>query len=295
MPYITVFTPVYNRAHTLDRLYDSLLRQSFKDFEWVVVDDGSTDESVKKIKNYINKNELNIKFIQNSHGGKHRAVNSGLKVADGKLFFMLDSDDWLTDDALEKVIKWEKRIPKDTKCSGLCGCMIDPDGKLISKGLKEEYIYMPLTQMIKRGVDGDHADILFTEVFKKYPYPEIEGEIHIAPGVPFIRMANDGYNLLFFNEVVYIAEYGPDGLTAMGDKKSIDNFQGYTLRTRELLHSDVGLKRKIKALVKYCSLANSMSFETKDISSMLTESKLLTELGKAISSVYDMLQGSRRG
>ena len=278
MPYITVFTPVYNRAHTLDRLYESLMRQTYKDFEWAVVDDGSTDESVKKINRYIKDNKyFNIKFLQNSHGGKHRAVNSGIKVAEGKLFFMLDSDDWLLEDALEKVIRWEKEIPRN------------PKGELISKGLKEKYIYMPLTKMIKIGIDGDHADILYTEVFKKYPYPEIEGEMHIAPGVPFIRMANDGYNLLFFNEVIYIAEYGPDGLTAMGDKKSLDNFKGYTLRTRELLHSDVGLKKKVKTLIKYCLLAKYLSYDIKEISNMLNESRSKVLFSMIISRIYDAL------
>lgn len=278
MPYITVFTPVYNRAHTLDRLFTSLQDQSFKDFEWVVVDDGSSDESVEMIKKYICDDPgFVIKLVENHHGGKHRAVNTGLSVADGKLFFMLDSDDWLTKNALETVVRWEKRIPIGTMCAGLCGCMEDPNGKLISKGLKKDYIYMPLTQMMKQGMDGDHADILYTEVFRKYPYPEIDEEMHIAPGVPFVRMANDGYNLLFFNEVVYIAEYGPDGLTAMGDKKSLDNFQGYTLRSRELIGSDIGLKRKLEILVKYNYLCR-----IKKISAVQSGKNLDIGLTKAI-------------
>ncbi len=257
MPHITIFTPVYNRAHTLERLYNSLLRQTYKDFEWVVVDDGSTDSSVELIKSIQeNSDAVEVHLIQNNHGGKHRAVNAGLKIAKGELFFMLDSDDWITDDALERVVCWENKIPDNQKCAGLCACMKTPAGKIVSKGLHEDYLFMPLTQMIKRGIDGDHADILFTEVFRKYPYPEIEGEYHIAPGVPFIRMANDGFNLMFFNEVIYIADYGPDGLTTLGDRKSLDNFTGYTVRTRELLHSDVGIKKKIKLLVKYSLLSH---------------------------------------
>lgn len=262
---ITVFTPVYNRIDTIERVYNSLRQQTFRNFEWVVVDDGSTDGSFDKII-YLSKDEHDFKitFYQNSHGGKHRAVNKGLELAKGRLFFMLDSDDWLTPNALEIVISWEKRIPQGKKCSGLCGCMGYPEGGLVSKGLSKEYIFKPLTQMIKEGITGDHADILYTDVFRKYPYPEIYGEYHIAPGVPFIRMANDGYSLLFFNEVIYIADYRLDGLTAMGDTKIINNFKGYTLRSVELLSSDVGLKRKAQILLKYSLICIKMGISVNE-------------------------------
>jgi len=290
MPYITVFTPIYNREKTIERVYNSLLSQSFKDFEWVIVDDGSTDNSVKVIEKIISmNNSFSITFFENEHGGKHRAVNKGLQLAKGKLFFMLDSDDWLTDDALQTVVDWEKKIPQGEKCAGLCGCMQDPNGNLISIGLSKNYIFMPLTTMIKNGVSGDHADILFTDVFRNYPYPEIQGEYHIAPGVPFVRMANDGYNLMFFNDVIYVAEYGPDGLTAMGDKKSLDNFEGYSLRSRELLKSDIGCKRKLEILIKYNYLALRQKLNIKQVANKLDISISLVAIGRAIAKVYILL------
>lgn len=287
MPYITVFTPVYNRAHTLERLYKSLKEQTYRDFEWVIVDDGSHDSSVELIKEFISENnDFSIKLLQRNHGGKHRAVNAGLDIAEGRLFFMLDSDDWIKKDSLEKVISWEKKIPAGSKCAGLCGCMEDEQGNKISKGLKKEYIYMPLTGMIRKGIDGDRADILFTDVFRQYKYPEIEGEYHIAPGVPFIRMANDGYKLLFFNEIIYIAEYGPDGLTAMGDKKSLDNFQGYTLRSKELLRSHIGSKRKLEILVKYSLLSKKKKMSIREESDKLEISLLFVITGRFLGMMY---------
>lgn len=294
MPYITVFTPVYNRAHTLERLYKSLKEQTYRDFEWVIVDDGSHDSSVELIKEFISENnDFSIKLLQRNHGGKHRAVNAGLDIAEGRLFFMLDSDDWLKKDSLEKVISWEKKIPAGSKCAGLCGCMEDERGNKISKGLKNEYIYMPLTGMIRKGIDGDRADILYTDVFREYKYPEIEGEYHIAPGVPFIRMANDGYKLLFFNEIIYIAEYGPDGLTAMGDKKSLDNFQGYTLRSKELLRSHIGSKRKLEILVKYSLLSKKKKMSIREESDKLGISLLFVIPGRFLGMMYMGLQKLR--
>lgn len=290
MPYITVFTPTYNREKTIERVYNSLLSQSFKDFEWVIVDDGSSDNSVKVIKKIISMNHsFSITFFENEHGGKHRAVNKGLQLAQGKLFFMLDSDDWLTDEALQTVIDWEKKIPQGEKCAGLCGCMQDPDGNLISKGLSKEYIFMPLTTMIKNGISGDHADILFTDVFRNYPYPEIQGEYHIAPGVPFLRMANDGYKLMFFNDVIYVAEYGADGLTAMGDKKSLDNFEGYSLRSRELLKSNIGYKRKLEILIKYNYLALQQKLNIKQTADKLDISIYLVTIGRALARGYILM------
>ena len=163
-------------------------------------------------------------------------------------------------------------------------------GNLISKGLTQPYIYMPLTQMIKKGITGDHVDILFTAVFRNYLYPEIPNEYHIAPGVPFIRMANEGYNLLFFNEVIYIAEYGSDGLTAMGDKKSLENFNGYTLRTKELIHSDVGIRRKTEVLVKYCILAGVFKYSNRGISKKLNVDIVCTYIGSILGCLYKTIK-----
>lgn len=291
MPYITIFTPVYNRAHTLERLYKSLTRQSYKDFEWVVVDDGSTDKSIEMVCGFIqNSPSFKIRLVKNNHGGKHRAVNTGLRTAAGKLFLILDSDDWLTDDALATVVKWEAKIPIHSKCAGLCGCNQAPNGKMISKGLLKEYVYMPLTEMIKIGITGDRTDVLYTDLFRRYPYPEIPNEYHIAPGVPFIRISNDGYNLLFFNEVICIQEYRADGLTAMGDKKSLDNFEGYTIRSRELLASDIGLKRKLEILVKYGFLSKEKKISISDVSKRLNIGKLLAMFGRILGIIYSVVR-----
>ena len=92
---ITVFTPTYNRAYSLPRLYESLQKQTFKDFEWLIVDDGSTDNTVDMVTGWSKEGKLTIRYIQMTNGGKHRAINKGVALAKGKLFFIVDSDDWL--------------------------------------------------------------------------------------------------------------------------------------------------------------------------------------------------------
>ena len=100
---ITVFTPSFNRAHLLSRLYDSLLKQTTNDFEWLIVDDGSTDDTETKVEEFINKGELPIRYYKQQNGGKHRAINTGVQLASGELFFIVDSDDGLVHDCIQKV------------------------------------------------------------------------------------------------------------------------------------------------------------------------------------------------
>ena len=120
----TVFTPTYNRAHTLDRLYRSLQRQTLRDFEWIVIDDGSTDGTDERFNRILKEdNFFKITYQKVENGGKHRAINRAVSIAEGELFFIADSDDRLTDNALYKVDQIEKTIPSDEKkqFAGVCG------------------------------------------------------------------------------------------------------------------------------------------------------------------------------
>ena len=113
---ITVFTPTYNRAYILETLYHSLQRQTFADFEWLIVDDGSSDGTDSLVRSWqADQNPFPIRYVYQENGGKCRAINRGLELAAGELFFTVDSDDYLTDDALEKAVRWEAELPKDQK------------------------------------------------------------------------------------------------------------------------------------------------------------------------------------
>ena len=119
---ITLFTPTYNRAYVLETLYRSIQRQTFRDFEWIVVDDGSTDNTEDLVNSWMEeKNFFPIRYYKQANGGKCRAINWGLDLAEGELFFIMDSDDYLTDDAMETVVKWESTIAGKQGYCGVAG------------------------------------------------------------------------------------------------------------------------------------------------------------------------------
>lgn len=235
---ITVFTPTYNRAYILENLYRSIQRQTFHDFEWLIVDDGSTDNTESLVNSWMQeKNFFPIRYYRKENGGKCRAINYGIDLAKGILFFNVDSDDYLTDDALEKIASWEESLPKNKKFCGVVGNLGTSatetpnkpyDGPYRDASLLERY-----EDFCDNPIDGERAWVFYTEIQKKYKYPEFEGENFITPAVSWNRMAHDGYIVRIYDDIIWIYEYQPDGLTASGNRRFIDRPQGHGLWLRE--------------------------------------------------------------
>lgn len=230
---ITVFTPTYNRAYIIDKLYNSLKRQTFKNFEWLVIDDGSIDCTEELFQKWINEeNEFPIYYYKVQNGGKCRAINKALDLAQGELFFTVDSDDYLTDDALEKVVQWEADIPKSGTFCGVAGnlgiTINDTPNLLFENG----YYEGTLLDRYKK-VNGERAIIFYTNIHRKYKYPEFEGENFMTEAVTWNRMAHDGYLMRFYNDIICIYEYREDGLTKAGNKLFLNNPKGYCLWIKE--------------------------------------------------------------
>lgn len=236
---VTVFTPTYNRAYILGDLYHSLQRQTCMDFEWLIVDDGSADDTKALVASWQGeKNPFPIRYVYQENGGKCRAINRGLKEADGRLFFTVDSDDYLTDDAIEKVIRWDGELPKDGHFCGYVGNRgITPTqtpNRLFPGG------YLDGTALDRYDqVDGERAFVFYTEVHRKYLYPEFPGEKFLTEAVTWDLMAHDGYKMRFYNDIIWIWEYKDDGLTRAGYRVFLENPQGTGLFFRqkaEFLH-----------------------------------------------------------
>lgn len=230
---ITVFTPTYNRAYILENLYRSLQRQSFRDFEWLVVDDGSGDDTDRLVAGWMaEENPFPIRYVRQENGGKCRAINHGLKLAQGELFFTVDSDDYLTDDALEKVDRWERELPKDGNFCGVAGNLGTAPDTTPNTPLPGEYY--DGNAFDRYGiVDGERAMVFYTAVHRQYLYPEFPGEKFMTEGVAWNRMAQDGYKLRFFNDIIWIYEFKADGLTKAGYDLFLNNPQGTGLFFRE--------------------------------------------------------------
>lgn len=186
---ITVFTPTYNRAYIINRLYESLQRQEIHNFEWLVVDDGSVDETEELFRTWMNnESKFPIRYYKKKNGGKCRAINFALDLAKGKLFFVVDSDDYLTDDALKKIIAWEKSLPKDEKYCGVAG-NLGMSSNFTPNTLFETDYYDGTLLDRYRNIDGERALAFFTEIHKKYRYPEYSGEKFMTEAVIYNRMA----------------------------------------------------------------------------------------------------------
>lgn len=249
---VTVFTPTYNRAYIMEKLYRSLQRQTCKDFEWLIVDDGSSDNTEEVVRGWRQEeNGFAIRYYKKENGGKCRAINYGVDLAEGRLFFNVDSDDYLTDDAVEKVIRWERTLPGDEKFCGVVGNLGTSadetpntrfDGDYRDASLLERY-----ADYSDHPVDGERAPVFYTDIQKRYKYPEFEGEKFMTPAVTWNRMAHDGYKVRIFNDIIWIYEYQADGITAQGNMNFLKNPQGDGLWSREKADFiGYGLKRKIK-------------------------------------------------
>lgn len=236
---VTVFTPTYNRAYILGDLYHSLQRQTCMDFEWLIVDDGSADDTKALVSSWQGEeNPFPIRYVYQENGGKCRAINRGLKEADGRLFFTVDSDDYLTDDAIEKVIRWDGELPADGHFCGYVGnrgtTPTQTPNRLFPGG------YLDGTALDRYDqVDGERAFVFYTEIHRKYLYPEFPGEKFLTEAVTWDLMAHDGYKMRFYNDIIWIWEYKDDGLTRAGYRVFLENPQGTGLFFRqkaEFLH-----------------------------------------------------------
>jgi len=215
---ITVFTPTYNRGYIIGKLYESLKRQTFKDFEWLIVDDGSTDNTGEIVSNFINEKPFfPIRYIKTENGGKHRAINKGVQLAQGDLFFTVDSDDYIPEQALKYISdEWINTKSQRNFVCALFGLRCHKDGSLIGKTFEGERIVTSSIDAGRHGIRGDKGEVFVTEILKHYPYPEIECENFSTEAIIWDRMSHDGYKYIYFNKWICTCEYLDDGLTHQG-------------------------------------------------------------------------------
>lgn len=236
---ITILTPTYNRAYILNKAYNSLRRQTLFDFEWIVIDDGSSDETEKLVKSWINSNNsFDIIYHKQKNGGKHRAVNNGVKLSKYDYIMILDSDDYLTDDAVEKVHCWISTISNSSEIVGVAGFCGYENGTTLGKSLPRHYIDITSLERKKYKLMSDKVEIYKTEIMKKFPFPEFEGENFLRESASWDRIAQAGYKLRYFNEIIYICEYIEDGLTKnVNNTIYAKNFNGFTYCTNLYLET----------------------------------------------------------
>lgn len=259
---ITIFTPTYNRAHTLGRTFESLQAQSDRDFEWLVVDDGSSDNTVGLLSQWKDRSNFPIVVFQQKNMGKHVAINLGVQHAQGELFFIVDSDDWLKPDAVETINRLVSSLPVSGRYAGVSGVRVTPEGKLIGRSFPSTYVDCTALERAKYNIVGDKAEVYFTSILREFPFPVFEGETFLTESVVWYRIAQAGYKIRWTNEPFYVCDYQDNGLSATTGKCS-RNFEGYQLTTKEFLkYKDLPRKVKTEQLLAYASISRK---EKKDM------------------------------
>ena len=257
MPFISILTPTYNRGKLLLPLYDSLKSLTFTDFEWLIVDDGSEDDTEQYALSWIAHNiqnaEFPIRYIKKSNGGKHTAINRGVREANGELILILDSDDTLPSDSLATIAQYYEQCKGYKDCAGVCGLMAHHDGQLIGTGFPKDPMYESalLFRYAEKGnVTGDLLEVYKTSVMREFPFPEIDNEKFCPESLVWNRIANT-YKLFCFNKVIYYRDYLEGGLTSKIVRIRMNSPVASTITYAEMLDYDISLKWRIRSAINY--------------------------------------------
>ena len=253
---LTVFTPAFNRAHTLPRTYESLKRQDCKVFIWLIIDDGSSDQTRDLVDGWIKEEkDFEIRYIYKENGGMHSAHNVAYRNIDTVLNTCIDSDDEMVDGAVRKILdKWNE--VKDQGYAGIIALdMVMNTGKVIGKGFPEGMKETTVSGYYEAGGKGDKKLIYRTDIINKYPeYPEYEGEKYLSLSYKYLLIDQD-YKMAVLDEPVCNVEYQPGGSTNTMFKQYLDNPKGWAFWRSIRMKYDKTFKRRIIDCIHYCSSA----------------------------------------
>lgn len=272
-PLLTVFTPAYNRAHTIGRTYKSLCRQTCKDFEWLIIDDGSSDNTSQLVHSWIkevniNKKTLNqpnlhefegwckagfkIRYIWQENQGMHGAHNTAYRNITTELNTCIDSDDWMPDDAVERIVSfWNGHVSE--QYAGFIGLDATPDGKIIGSKFPENMTETTLSGYYAQGGSGDKKLVFRTDIITQYPeYPLFEGERYVGLAYKYMLIDQD-HKLLTLNVPLVTVEYQPDGSSFSMYKQYWNNPQGFAFFRKTEMQYAPNLKRQFIVCAHYVS------------------------------------------
>ena len=277
---LSIVTPTYNRADLLSRCYQSLRGQTRQSFEWIVIDDGSTDHTKELIESHIKyeDNLFPIYYQYKPNGGKHTALNASHELIHGKYVVILDSDDYLLPNAVEMICReWNEFYP-DKKIGCLSFYKALENGKVVSKEIDGRIISDHIAFRVNQTSGGDQCEVVRAEYFKEYIFPVFSGEKFISEGLLW-NYLGFRYKTVYCNKAVYICEYQPEGISKSGKKLLMRNPKGMIALTKTFFDSRINWKKRIKETWLYIvySLCDHRSLATivkESGQSMLTISQL---------------------
>lgn len=270
---LTIFTPAYNRAHTLPRTYESLCRQNCKDFIWLIVDDGSQDHTPQLVEQWRKQdNGFEIRYIYKQNGGMHTAHNTAYEHIDTELNTCIDSDDKLAPGAVEKILeKWEQ--VRGCGYAGMIGLDADFDGNIIGKGFPPGMTETSVIGYYAAGGSGDKKLVYRTDVIRKYPpYPVFPGEKYVALSYKY-RLIDQTYKMAVLDDVLCNVEYQPDGSSNTMWRQYFHNPKGWAFWRKVCMEYPVSRKRMVMDCIHYCSssfLAKNKKFVQESPQKLMT-------------------------
>jgi len=272
---VTVFTPAYNRGYILYRCYEGLKRQTCGDFEWLIVDDGSTDNTGEIVEKWMKEDIVGIRYFKRENGGKQRAHNYGVELCETELFICVDSDDYLTDNAIKNFVShWETLKDKD-HISGIAAIKgydeHTPIGGCLFPGNVQTSTLLDLYR--KHKFKGETALLYRTDILKQFKFDVADGEKFIGESYVYSQI-DQKYSMSLLPEILNICEYFPDGYTANIFKIIKENPIGYKLLNKQAVTYSVAFKEKYINTMKYvigCKLCGENCFNQ-------TPSKIFTVL-----------------
>ncbi|MEH7106953.1 glycosyltransferase family 2 protein [Bacillus sp. JJ1764] len=259
MKLLTVFTPTFNRAYCLEKCYQSLVRQTSKDFVWLIIDDGSTDHTKDLVENWIREKKVEIHYHWQKNLGMHGAHNTAYELIQTELNVCIDSDDFMPEDAVEKIVTFWRQHGNE-HVSGIIGLDADTNQQVIGTKLPNLKSSTLFDLYYKHGVTGDKKLVYRSELTRAYPYPIFENEKYVGLAYKYYKL-DEMYEMLLMNEVLCCVEYLPDGSSMNMFNQYRRNPQGFSFYRKELMNLPYSnLKFKFRQAIHYVS----SSFMLKD-------------------------------
>ena len=260
MPKLTIHTATYNRGYILGKAYESLKQQTNKDFEWIITDDGSTDNTEELVKSWLEQdNGFEIRYNKLNHVGIPRALNSGIEKANSEWFMMLDSDDYILPETIGKVIPWLEEIEDKPEFCGIGFARCFPNGKYMKDQIPlidPELGYVDASHIERKQyrLDMDMCEVQRLSLYKRFPFQYWESEAYAPEQLNFYEMALAGYKLRWRAEKLYICEYLPDGQTK-DDRLVKRNPMGFAMMYNQNILLSKSWKEKCVNTVRMTALA----------------------------------------
>lgn len=251
---LTIFTPTYNRAHTIHRTFESILRQdsiSLPLVEWLIIDDGSQDNTEEIVSKWKQEDlPFALRYIKQENGGKHVAFNRAINEAKGEFFFTVDADDWLAENSIKNILSKIVYIIEDKNICGIIALKCLPDKTLIGCTYPEQIANHSAYELSLLGLGGERSFVFKTNILKQYSFPEISGERFCTECVLYDQI-DAKYKYLVLNDILTVCEYQEGGLTSNIVSLMLCNPIGYKVYYSQRIDMAVSFKERFGYAIRY--------------------------------------------